>query len=152
MEKLSKNEERIWKVLSMFSDGARAKKLQSVTAMSKTIVYKSLKGLESKGFADHKKGLYITKGVTKEKPPRRGDLERFWRSIENRHPLEQLDKLESYASFRLSGEKRDNMLCEFKEARIQIYLKERLEPFKSHEFIRSQVRTMLDRIVAVQKS
>ena len=80
------------------------------------------------------------------------DLERLWNSVENKTPKEQFDKLESYASFRLSGEKRNNMLCEFKEARIQIYLKERLEPFKSHEFIRSQVRTMLDRIVAVQKS
>lgn len=61
MEKLSENAERIWKVLSHYSQGATVKRLRQITAMSKTTVYDSLKELESKGFVEHQSPKWIPK-------------------------------------------------------------------------------------------
>jgi len=64
MEKLSENAERIWKVLTHYSRGTIAKQVQRITSMRKTILYNGFKELESKGFVEHKKRLWIPK----EKP------------------------------------------------------------------------------------
>lgn len=66
MEKLSKNAERIWKVLSQFPEGTSAKQVMQITAMGHSWVYNGLKELEEKGFVRHESSSWIPKA--KEKP------------------------------------------------------------------------------------
>jgi DNA-binding transcriptional regulator GbsR (MarR family) len=95
MEKLSENAERIWKVLSKYPKGVTARRLHNDTDLSKTVVYDSLKELESKDFVDHKNGLYITKGVTKEEPSTEAKPSRFgfFEWLDKRSERKRLDEL-----------------------------------------------------------
>ena len=68
MENLSENEERIWKLLSQFLNGATARKLQQITFMRKTTLYNALNGLKSKGFVEHKKRIWSIKEKQTTKP------------------------------------------------------------------------------------
>ena len=76
MEKLSENEEQIWKVLSQSSDGKTVKQLQKITSKSKTTVYNALKGLRSKHLVGHEKRVWFIIGKPLEvKPSKLGKWE-----------------------------------------------------------------------------
>jgi sugar-specific transcriptional regulator TrmB len=61
METLHKNAERIWKLLNKYPNGTTARELRKITGMSETAVYDALKELQTKGFIENKRPLWIIK-------------------------------------------------------------------------------------------
>jgi len=90
MQKLSENAERVWKVLSQFSQGTTVKRLRQITAMSKTTVYDNLKELESKGFVEHQSPKWIPKAKKSTEPLWKKQFfehkDRIMRAIANKDP------------------------------------------------------------------
>lgn len=91
MEDLHENAERIWKVLSQFSEGTTARRLQQITAMSKTATYDALNELSTKGFiVNEKKKWKIIQKPSQEnaKSSRLG----FFDYLKNRREAKQIEE------------------------------------------------------------
>jgi predicted transcriptional regulator len=63
MEQLHETSERIWKVLSQFSQGTTVKSLQQITSLSDSTIYEALKELRSKGYVVKENKLYKIKAA-----------------------------------------------------------------------------------------